>query len=181
VGYRIENNILFGNDAGLSSVSAQIDHNLFFDNRLDCIGGCTMGASDQACDPGFSAPDAGDYTLGSCQSCAVDKGIDLGPDQPDVTYPASDAGYWGAAPDLGAFESACGAPPSGADAGGRDAGSAARYAVGCACGFVPSFPTLLVLAVLVALLARRGHSNILGGRALPFASCDAGVRMFRSV
>jgi len=93
-------------------------------------------------DPGFVAP-PGNLQLQSCRAGAIDRGVDLGALQPAR---AADGGrFWGLAPDLGAFETACaarvdddagvldggligagvsdgGVPDAGADAGVDDAG-----------------------------------------------------------
>jgi photosystem II stability/assembly factor-like uncharacterized protein len=58
-------------------------------------------------DPLYVNTPADDYRLTECTSPAIDAGLDLGGDQPDMN--GATAGLWnGVAPDAGAFESSCG-------------------------------------------------------------------------
>lgn len=69
-------------------------------------------------DPGFIAP-PGDLRLQACRAGAIDRGVNLGAQQPAR---AGDGGaFWGLAPDLGAFETSCAARVD-EDAGVPDAG-----------------------------------------------------------
>lgn len=113
---RVQNNIFEGNGGqglNIAALDTVVDHNLFFSNQGgDCVGSpCAPGTGNQSCAPAFTAPAMDDFSLAGCANCAIDTGLDLGPEQPDLT-PADDGGtFYGTAPDLGAFESACGAPP----------------------------------------------------------------------
>lgn len=96
----IANNAAFGmNDLGTSISS---DYNNFFANALGDCGSCTIGANSITTDPQFVNPGGGDFTLQS-SSNAINKGVNLGADQPDMN--GASAGLWDqAAPDMGAFE-----------------------------------------------------------------------------
>jgi hypothetical protein len=69
-----------------------------------------LDPSDLDIDPEYGNAAAGDFALNECTSLAINTGLDLGAEQPDVNGAA--AGLWnGPAPDMGAFESSCAAQP----------------------------------------------------------------------
>lgn len=166
-GLRIHNNLFVNNNKGLQAADEptwQVSHNGYFQNTNgDCFGGCTGGTQPIAGDPGFLGP-PDDFRLTGCGAGAVDKGLDLGTLQPDLTGRDDARMFNGAAPDLGAFESDCGAPGSGGTDGGAaaaDGGVLSRdtpwdlgVGCGCAAGGSGAAGWLIVLAALA--LWRRG-------------------------
>jgi putative cofactor-binding repeat protein len=110
----IKNNIITGN-AGfgirvtIGSISEE--HNLVTDDILNppnALGRSTetLDASDINGDPQYVDTTNGDFSLTECNSPAINGGVDLGADQPDMNG-SSPGLYNGPAPDMGAFESSC--------------------------------------------------------------------------
>jgi len=113
---RLENNIIVGSThhgilfSGGTFASEQ--HNLITDaatppaNLLGRVNGGTLSGTDLNVDPLFVDEGAFDLHLTECTSPAINAGIDLGVDQPDLNGAAA-GNYNGSAPDLGAFETDC--------------------------------------------------------------------------
>jgi hypothetical protein len=120
---RLHNNLLVGNGTGLDAIldlTWTVSHNGYFQNATDCSFDCAAELGAFFGDPGLAQPPA-DLSLGSCAAGAVDRGLDLGSLQPDLTGPDDDVRFHGQAPDLGALESNC--PFRDPDAGTPDAGT----------------------------------------------------------
>jgi hypothetical protein len=81
-------------------------------NPANALGrsNAALDASDLDIDPEYGNAGSGDFTLNECTSLAINTGLDLGAEQPDMNGAAG--GLWnGPAPDMGAFESSCAAQP----------------------------------------------------------------------
>ncbi len=101
-GIVVQNNLFTRNGAyGLRVDAAAADHDGFFANGLGAISSGTTGPTDVLEDPLY----AGDHRL-SPGSPAIDRGVVT---ELDVNGPAA-GNYWGAAPDLGAWEAPYPAP-----------------------------------------------------------------------
>src|SRR5207245_9357381 len=86
-------------------------HDDYFGNASGAsTGGGCPGAGSITADPLYVDPAGGNFNL-QCTpvlSPAVDAGVNLGVDQPDLN--GASPGLWnGGAPDMGAYESSCGA------------------------------------------------------------------------
>jgi len=110
----IKNNIITGSAAyGIvdSSGSVTEEYNLItdeFTNAPNDSGrsNIVLAASDINSDPLYADTSTGDFSPEECTSPAINSGVDLGADQPDMN--GSDPGlYNGSAPDMGAFETSC--------------------------------------------------------------------------
>ena len=110
-GTNIRNNLITNNaDDGINcnvALSA-LDHNGYFGNTNDDVdAGCILTDGNAiTSDPLYINAGAGNYSLTACTSPAVESGIDLAGDQPDMN--GATAGlYNGNLPDRGALESIC--------------------------------------------------------------------------
>lgn len=106
----IRNNIVSNNENCIVFIGESVgivDYNLYFENDSYSLPAGSDVHSIVA-DPLYTA----DYHLTSCTSPAIDSGVDLGVDQPDLngppTPPPSSNGFDGDAPDMGAHETLCG-------------------------------------------------------------------------
>ncbi|MEK7285957.1 MAG: right-handed parallel beta-helix repeat-containing protein [Nitrospirota bacterium] len=109
------NNLITNNTAaGVSSLSGTgtIDYNGYASNgaggNIHCAGGCTIGANSIKADPRYTNIGINDYSL-SAPSPAINRGLDLGADQPDMDGGGA-PNFSSSAPDMGARESAFGTP-----------------------------------------------------------------------
>lgn len=107
----IKNNIITGSGGyginATGSVTAE-SNNLITDastspaNSSGQANGITPDATDLNIDPQYT----GSYGLTECSSMAINNGVDLGGDQPDMNG-ASAGNYNSTAPDMGAYETTC--------------------------------------------------------------------------
>jgi parallel beta-helix repeat protein len=109
----VRNNIFSVNDGFGVDASEAItnSYNDFYTNVSGDCNGCTPGTGSLASDPLYVNAPGGDFTLTECTSPAINAGIDLGGDQPDMNGAA--AGLWNNnAPEQGAFETTSACVPS---------------------------------------------------------------------
>ncbi len=168
----VRNNLFVDSVAGVLGPvgpGAIVDSNGFFGVPAPCVD-CDAGNVIDAAPRFLKAPT--DVRLEACGSGAVDRGVDLGAEQP---LRGVDGGrFVGGAPDLGAFEAAPCPPDAGPevdagagpepDAGRRDAGAEVdggqperAFRVGCGCSSGPSGPWLWWGLALLARAGRRGR------------------------
>ncbi|MEK7747513.1 MAG: right-handed parallel beta-helix repeat-containing protein [Nitrospirota bacterium] len=108
----LRNNLISNNTTtGVSgdATPGTIDYNGYFNNgsgNAHCTGGCTIGANSIKADPRYTS--SSDFNLLS-SSPAINRGIDLGADQPDMDGGGA-PNFSQGAPDMGARESAFAAP-----------------------------------------------------------------------
>jgi parallel beta-helix repeat protein len=115
-GLDMRNNLMTNNTtSGVSAASTvgTMDFNGYFNNgaggNVHCTGGCTIGANSIKADPRYTSSGTNDFSL-LASSPAVDRGIDLAGDQPDMN--GASAGLFNStAPDMGALESTFSTPP----------------------------------------------------------------------
>ncbi|MDH5544658.1 MAG: right-handed parallel beta-helix repeat-containing protein [Gammaproteobacteria bacterium] len=110
-GFSVRNNIFSnnGNNAISDNVPAitTLSNNNYFANAGTCIGGnCGSETNSITSDPLFVNAASDDFSLTECSSAAINAGVDLVSDQPDMNG-ASAGLFTGSAPDMGAVESTC--------------------------------------------------------------------------
>lgn len=115
---RVQNNIFSGHQRAvfdLREPTVLLSNNDYVDNSAGECGGCALGNGNLFVAPSFVNPDApnDDYRLTECTSPLIDRGVDLGVSQPDLTDPADGVRFFGPAPDMGALESGCGGAADG--------------------------------------------------------------------
>ena len=110
----IKNNIITGSvNYGINRVAASMTegHNLVTDAATSPANGfgrsnVALAISDRNLDPKYVNTASGNFALTECSSPAINSGVNLGVDQPDMN--GVGAGNWtGFLPDMGAFESSC--------------------------------------------------------------------------
>ncbi|MDX2436717.1 MAG: right-handed parallel beta-helix repeat-containing protein [Acidobacteriota bacterium] len=113
-GTTLRNNIVTGNGGyglNVTGASTTESHNNVTDattNPPNTSGGSNVAldASDLNVDPLYVDAAGGDYSLTECSSSAINTGLDLGVDQPDMND--TDPGNFnGPAPDMGGLETSC--------------------------------------------------------------------------
>ena len=118
-GASIKNNLFTGNAGyGINRIAASMTEAYNGVTAAAMAPSNTLGRGNVALDPSdlnqnplYLNAALGNYTLTECASPAINAGIDLGADQPDLNGAA--AGLWNNnAPDLGAFESSASCAPS---------------------------------------------------------------------
>jgi parallel beta-helix repeat protein len=112
-GFVVKNNLFSNNTgAGLNApASAEIAYNDYYNNTGgSCTGGCANGTGSITTDPQYINPTSptDDFHITECSSPAINAGVDLAADQPDMNGGGS-GNYNGSAPDMGSLESSCGA------------------------------------------------------------------------
>ncbi len=113
-GHTIRNNLFTGN----AGYGINLNGGTMTESHNDATGAATnppnalgrsnvaLDATDLDADPLYVNAAAGDFRLTECTSPAINAGLDLGADQPDMN--GADPGlYYGPAPDMGAYETPC--------------------------------------------------------------------------
>jgi hypothetical protein len=120
-GLTLRNNLITNNStAGVSAGSGvgTINDNGYFSNggtgNVHCTGGCLIGANSIKANPRYTTPGSNFSLLAS--SPAINRGIDLVADQPDMNGTGTGGNFNSGAPDMGARESSFATPAAAASA-----------------------------------------------------------------
>jgi len=105
---KVQNNIVVSNNGGINTLedsNPDNHHNLVWGNVVNYVGDAAMGEGDLLFDPRFVDPASKDYRL-RADSPAIDAGVAT----PVTVDYAGNPRLFGAAPDIGAWESLLGSP-----------------------------------------------------------------------